>query len=60
MRAPLAPIALRPGGASLRQRAARRSSLLRRLDLVLIFAVAALLVLGALLVWSAKIGRAHV
>jgi len=53
VRAPLAPIALRPGGPSLRERAVRRSSLLRRLDLVLVLAVAALLVLGALLVWSA-------
>jgi len=53
VRAPLAPIMLRPGGASLRQRALRRRSLLRRLDLVLVLAVGALLVLGALLVWSA-------
>ncbi len=47
------PVRLRPGGASLRRRALRRRSLVRRLDVLLLGAVAALVVLGALLVWSA-------
>ena len=47
------PIVLRPRSASLRERALRRESPLRRLDLVLALSVAALVVLGALLVWSA-------
>ena len=47
------PVVLRPRGASLRERALQRESPLRRLDLVLALCVAALVVLGALLVWSA-------
>ena len=47
------PVVLRPRSASLRERALQRESPLRRLDLVLALAVAALVVLGALLVWSA-------
>jgi len=47
------PIVLRPRSASLRERALQRESPLRRLDAVLALSVAALVVLGALLVWSA-------
>ena len=47
------PVVLRPRGASLRERALQRESPLRRLDLVLALAVTALVVIGALLVWSA-------
>jgi rod shape determining protein RodA len=52
-----APIRLRPPAASLRERALRRESLLRRLDWPLALAVGALLVLGCLLVWSATRAR---
>ena len=47
------PISLRRRDASLRERAMARESPLRRLDWVLLLAVAALIGLGALLVWSA-------
>jgi rod shape determining protein RodA len=48
-----APISLRRREASLRERALDRESPLRRLDWVLMLAVAALVGMGALLVWSA-------
>ncbi len=48
-----APVRLRPRGASLRERALQRESPLRRLDAPLALAVATLVGLGALLVWSA-------
>jgi rod shape determining protein RodA len=47
------PLSLRRRDASLRERALDRESPLRRLDWVLLLAVAALIGLGALLVWSA-------
>jgi rod shape determining protein RodA len=47
------PISLRRRDASLRERAMDRESPLRRLDWILLLAVAALIGLGALLVWSA-------
>ena len=49
----VAPISLRPRGASMRERALQRESPLRRVDWVLLLAVAALVGVGALLVWSA-------
>ena len=49
----VAPISLRPRGASMRERALQRESPLRRVDWVLLLAVAALIGVGALLVWSA-------
>jgi rod shape determining protein RodA len=48
-----APIALRRREQSLRERALDRESPLRRLDWVLVIAVAGLCTLGALLVWGA-------
>ena len=57
MTRPLAPIALPRRGPSLRERTRREQSPLRRLDLVLLLAVLALVVLGALLVWSATRAR---
>ncbi|MFN2524520.1 MAG: rod shape-determining protein RodA [Mycobacteriales bacterium] len=48
-----APIALRRREASLRERALDRESPLRRLDWLLLLAVASLIGLGSLLVWSA-------
>ena len=53
MRARRSSIGLRPGSASLRERALQRESPLWRLDWVLLFAVAALITFGSLLVWSA-------
>ena len=47
------PISLRRRDASLRERATGQDSALRRLDLVLVLAVAGLVGLGAVLVWSA-------
>jgi rod shape determining protein RodA len=46
-------IRLPPRGASLRERALQRESVLRRLDWVLVVAVVALIAVGSLLVWSA-------
>jgi rod shape determining protein RodA len=48
-----APIRLRPRSASLRERSLDRESPLRNLDWWLLLAVAALIGVGALLVWSA-------
>ena len=53
MRARRSSIGLRPGSASLRERALQRESPIWRLDWVLLFAVAALITFGSLLVWSA-------
>jgi rod shape determining protein RodA len=47
------PVQLRPRSASLRERSLARESPLRSVDWVLLAAVAALVVVGALLVWSA-------
>ena len=49
----LSPVQLRPRHASLRERALDRESPLRRLDWFLLLAVAALIAIGSLLVWSA-------
>ena len=47
------PVSLRPRAASLRERALDRESVVRRLDWVLLLAVAALVSVGGLLIWSA-------
>ena len=52
----VSPVPLRPREASLRERALDRDSPLRRLDWVLLLAVAALVSVGSLLVWSATRG----
>ena len=49
----VSPVSLRPRSASLRDRALDRESVLRRLDWVLLLAVAALATVGGLLIWSA-------
>ena len=49
----VSPVSLRPRSASLRDRALDRESVLRRLDWVLLLAVAALTTVGGLLIWSA-------
>ena len=49
----LSPVQLRPRHASLRERALDRESPLRRLDWFLLLAVAGLVALGSVLVWSA-------
>lgn len=49
----VSPVSLRPRSASLRDRAMDRESVLRRLDWVLLLAVAALATVGGLLIWSA-------
>ena len=51
--APSGQIRLRRRGASLRERALERESVLRRLDWLLMLSVGALIVIGSLLVWSA-------
>ena len=53
MTSPLAPVRLGRRDAGLRERATGHDSALRRLDWVLALAVAALIGLGSLLVWSA-------
>ena len=47
------PVSVRPRAASLRERALDRESVVRRLDWVLLLAVAALVSVGGLLIWSA-------
>ena len=49
----VSPVSLRPRSASLRDRALDRESVIRRLDWVLLLAVAALITVGGLLIWSA-------
>ena len=49
----VSPVSMRPRAASLRGRALDRESVLRRLDWVLLLAVAALATVGGLLIWSA-------
>ncbi len=49
----VSPVSLRPRSASLRDRALDRESVLRRLDWLLLLAVAALITVGGLLIWSA-------
>ena len=49
----VSPVSLRPRSASLRDRALDRESVMRRLDWVLLLAVAALITVGGLLIWSA-------
>ena len=49
----VSPVSLRPRSASLRDRALDREAVLRRLDWVLLLAVAALATVGGLLIWSA-------
>jgi rod shape determining protein RodA len=49
----ISPVPLRPRDVSLRQRALDRTSPLRQLDWVLLLAVALLVIVGGLLVWSA-------
>ena len=49
----VSPVPLRPREVSLRERALDRTSPLRQLDWILLLAVAALIAVGGLLVWSA-------
>ena len=49
----VSPVPLRPRDVSLRERALDRTSPLRQLDWVLLFAVSVLVAVGGLLIWSA-------